>query len=193
MLMNENSELRSLLRLSKNFSKNIINKSIKNNIVLINNDGDVKSKRKHRGFIPSTSASILTYIKFNLSTKTAFPINIFTNIIFSIPINIFTNIIFSIPINIFTNIIFSIPISIVTFSHIKFFIYLFFLIVIRSLIYIVYLILIYIFSFTVAYIISYIRIRLSLSPSIIALVAPLLLSSFALPIIVLLKSPAILL
>ena len=169
MLMNENSELRSLLRLSKNFSKNIINKSIKNNIVLINNDGGVKSKRKHRGFIPSTFASILTYIKFNLSTKTAFPINIFTNIIFSIPI------------------------SIVTFSHIKFFIYLFFLIVIRSLIYIVYLILIYIFSFTVAYIISYIRIRLSLSPSITALVASLLLSSFALPIIVLLKSPAILL
>ena len=49
MLMNENSELRSLLRLSKNFSKNIINKSIKNNIVPINNDGGVKSKRKHRG------------------------------------------------------------------------------------------------------------------------------------------------
>lgn len=39
MLMNENSELRSLLRLSKNFSKNIINKSIKNNIIPINNDG----------------------------------------------------------------------------------------------------------------------------------------------------------
>lgn len=104
MLMNENSELRSLLRLSKNFSKNIINKSIKNNIVLINNDGGVKSKRKHRGFIPSTFASTLTYIKFNLSTKTAFPINIFTNIIFSIPI------------------------SIITLSHIKFYIYIFSLI-----------------------------------------------------------------
>lgn len=104
MLMNENSELRSSLRLSKNFSKNIINKSIKNNIVLINNDGGVKSKRKHRGFIPSTFAFILTYIKFNLSTKTAFPISIFTNIIFSIPI------------------------SIITLSHIKFYIYIFSLI-----------------------------------------------------------------
>lgn len=83
MLMNENSELRSLLRLSKNFSKNIINKFIKNNIVLINNDGGVKSKRKHRGFIPSTFASILTYIKFNLSTKTAFLINIFSIITLS--------------------------------------------------------------------------------------------------------------
>lgn len=100
MLMNENSELRSLLRLSKNFSKNIINKFIKNNIVLINNDGGIKSKRKHRGFIPSTFASILTYIKFNLSTKTAFPISIFTNIIFSI----------------------------ITLSHIKFYIYIFSLI-----------------------------------------------------------------
>lgn len=100
MLMNENSELRSLLRLSKNFSKNIINKSIKNNIVLINNDGGVKSKRKHREFIPSTFASTLTYIKFNLSTKTAFPISIFTNIIFSI----------------------------ITLSHIKFYIYIFSLI-----------------------------------------------------------------
>lgn len=49
MLMNENSELRSFVSCSKNFSKNIINKSIKNNIVLINNDGGVKSKRKHRG------------------------------------------------------------------------------------------------------------------------------------------------
>lgn len=45
MLMNENSELRSLLRLSKNFSKNIINKSIKNNIVLINNDGGCQGER----------------------------------------------------------------------------------------------------------------------------------------------------
>lgn len=66
MLMNENSELRSLLRLSKNFSKNIINKSIKNNIVLINNDGGVKTKRKHRGFIPSTFGVTLTYIKFSI-------------------------------------------------------------------------------------------------------------------------------
>lgn len=64
MLMNENSELRSLLRLSKNFSKNIINKSIKNNIVLINNDGGVKTKRKHRGFIPSTFGVTVTCIKF---------------------------------------------------------------------------------------------------------------------------------
>lgn len=39
MLMNENSELRSFVSCSKNFSKNIINKSIKNNIVPINNDG----------------------------------------------------------------------------------------------------------------------------------------------------------
>lgn len=84
MLMNENSELRSLLRLSKNFSKNIINKSIKNNIVLINNDGGVKSKRKYRGFIPSTFAVTLTYIKFTLFTKTAFLINNLTNIIFNI-------------------------------------------------------------------------------------------------------------
>lgn len=66
MLMNENSELRSLLRLSKNFLKNIINKSIENNIVLINNDGGVKSKRKHRGFIPSTFAATVTYIKFSI-------------------------------------------------------------------------------------------------------------------------------
>ena len=135
MLMNENSELRSFVSCSKNFSKNIINKSIKNNIVPINNDGGVKSKRKHRGFIPSTFGVTLSHIKFSLFTKTAFLINSLTNIIFSIPINI------------------------VTLSH-KFFIYLFFLIVIRSLIYIVYLILIYVFSFTVAYIISYIRMHL---------------------------------
>ena len=64
MLMNENSELRSLLKLSKNFSKNIINKSIKNNIVSINNDGGVKSKRKHRGFIPSTFGVTVTYTFF---------------------------------------------------------------------------------------------------------------------------------
>ena len=69
MLMNENSELRSLLRLSKNFSKNIINKSIKNNIVLINNDGGVKTKRKHRGFTPSTFGVIVTCIKFSLYIK----------------------------------------------------------------------------------------------------------------------------
>lgn len=97
--------------------------------------GDVKSKCKHRGFIPSTFGVTLSHIKFSLFTKTAFLINSLTNIIFSIPINI------------------------VTLSH-KFFIYLFFLIVIRSLIYIVYLILIYVFSFTVAYIISYIRMHL---------------------------------
>lgn len=64
MLMNENSELRSLLKLSKNFSKNIINKSIKNNIVPINNDGGVKSKRKHRGFIPSTFGVTVIYTFF---------------------------------------------------------------------------------------------------------------------------------
>ena len=66
MLMNENSELRSFVSCSKNFSKNIINKSIKNNIVLINNDGGVKTKRKHRGFIPSTFGVTLTYIKFSI-------------------------------------------------------------------------------------------------------------------------------
>lgn len=70
MLMNENSELRSLLRLSKNFSKNIINKSIKNNIVLINNDGGVKTKCKHRGFTPSTFGVTLTYTKFTLPINT---------------------------------------------------------------------------------------------------------------------------
>ena len=43
---------------------NIINKSIKNNIVPINNDGGVKSKRKHRGFIPSTFGVTVTCIKF---------------------------------------------------------------------------------------------------------------------------------
>jgi hypothetical protein len=64
MLMNENSELRSFVSCSKNFSKNIINKSIKNNIVPINNDGGVKSKRKHRGFIPSTFGVTLSYIYF---------------------------------------------------------------------------------------------------------------------------------
>lgn len=73
MLMNENSELRSLLRLSKNFSKNIINKSIKNNIVPINNDGGVKSKRKHRGFIPSTFGVTVTCIKFSLYIKKLIP------------------------------------------------------------------------------------------------------------------------
>lgn len=99
MLMNENSELRSLLRLSKNFSKNIINKSIKNNIVPINNDGGVKASGSTRGFIPSTFAVTLTCIKFTLFTKTAFPISIF-----------------------------SIPISIITLSHIKFYIYIFSLI-----------------------------------------------------------------
>ena len=69
MLMNENSELRSLLRLSKNFLKNIINKSIKNNIVLINNDGGVKTKRRCRGFIPSTFGVTLSYIKFYFIIK----------------------------------------------------------------------------------------------------------------------------
>lgn len=64
MLMNENSELRSFVSCSKNFSKNIINKSIKNNIVPINNDGGVKSKRKHRGFIPSTFGVTVTYTFF---------------------------------------------------------------------------------------------------------------------------------
>ena len=64
MLMNENSELRSFVSCSKNFSKNIINKSIKNNIVPINNDGGVKSKRKHRGFIPSTFGVTVTCINF---------------------------------------------------------------------------------------------------------------------------------
>lgn len=70
MLMNENSELRSLLRLSENFSKNIINKSIKNNIVPINNDGGVKTKRKHRGFTPSTFSLTLSHTKFTLPIKT---------------------------------------------------------------------------------------------------------------------------
>lgn len=69
MLMNENSELRSFVSCSKNFSKNIINKSIKNNIVPINNDGGVKSKRKHRGFTPSTFGVTLSYIKFYFIIK----------------------------------------------------------------------------------------------------------------------------
>lgn len=73
MLMNENSELRSFVSYSKNFSKNIINKSIKNNIVPINNDGGVKSKRKHRGFIPSTFGVTLTCIKFSLYIKKLIP------------------------------------------------------------------------------------------------------------------------
>lgn len=64
--MNENSELRSFVSCSKNFSKNIINKSIKNNIVPINNDGGVKEKRKHRGFIPSTFGVTLSHIKFSI-------------------------------------------------------------------------------------------------------------------------------
>lgn len=69
MLMNENSELRSLLRLSKNFLKNKINKSIKNNIVPINNDGGVKAKRKHRGFTPSTFGVTVTCTKFYFTIK----------------------------------------------------------------------------------------------------------------------------
>lgn len=69
MLMNENSELRSFVSCSKNFSKNIINKSIKNNIVLINNDGGVKTKCKCRGFIPSTFGVTVTCIKFSLYIK----------------------------------------------------------------------------------------------------------------------------
>lgn len=64
MLMNENSELRSFVSCSKNFLKNKINKSIKNNIVPINNDGGVKEKRKHRGFIPSTFSVTVTYTFF---------------------------------------------------------------------------------------------------------------------------------
>lgn len=64
MLMNENSELRSFVSCSKNFSKNIINKSIKNNIVPINNDGGVKSKCKHRGFIPSIFGVTLSHTNF---------------------------------------------------------------------------------------------------------------------------------
>lgn len=73
MLMNENSELRSFVSCSKNFSKNIINKSIKNNIVPINNDGGVKTKRKHRGFIPSTFGVTVTYTKFSLYIKKLIP------------------------------------------------------------------------------------------------------------------------
>ena len=131
MLMNENSELRSFVSCSKNFSKNIINKSIKNNIVLINNDGGVKSKRKHRGFIPSTFAVTLSHIKFSLFTKTAFLINNLTNIIFSIPI------------------------SIVTHSHIKFYIYILFCILFLIVIYILFLIVIYFFICSLICISSY--------------------------------------
>lgn len=132
MLMNENSELRSLLRLSKNFSKNIINKSIKNNIIPINNDGGVKSKRKHRGFIPSTFAVTLTYIKFSLFIKTVFLINNLTNIIFSIPINIVT----------LSYIYFSIYIFSIITTYILFCIlmYILFLILICIIIYILFLI-----------------------------------------------------
>ena len=82
MLMNENSELRSFVSCSKNFLKNIINKSIKNNIVLINNDGGVKSKCKHRGFIPSTFGVTLSHIKFTLPIKT-YSLFYFFNIISS--------------------------------------------------------------------------------------------------------------
>lgn len=113
MLMNENSELRSLLRLSKNFSKNIINKSIKNNIVPINNDGGVKASGLTRGFIPSTFAVTLSHIKFSLFTKTAFLINSLTNIIFSIPINIVT--LFHIKFSIFISSLIVIYIFIYTF------------------------------------------------------------------------------
>lgn len=49
MLMNENSELRSFVSCSKNFSKNIINKSIKNNIVPINNDGGCQDEAQAPG------------------------------------------------------------------------------------------------------------------------------------------------
>lgn len=70
MLMNENSELRSFVSCSKNFSKNIINKSIKNNIVPINNDGGVKASGLTRGFIPSTFGVTLSHIKFTLPIKT---------------------------------------------------------------------------------------------------------------------------
>lgn len=69
MLMNENSELRSLLSCSKNFLKNIINKSIKNNIVLINNDGGCQVEVQAPGFIPSTFGATVTCIKFSLYIK----------------------------------------------------------------------------------------------------------------------------
>lgn len=82
MLMNENSELRSFVSCSKNFLKNKINKSIKNNIVLINNDGGVKSKSKHRGFIPSTFASTVTCIKFSIFISSPIVIYIFIYTLF---------------------------------------------------------------------------------------------------------------
>lgn len=86
MLMNENSELRSFVSCSKNFSKNIINKSIKNNIVPINNDGGVKSKRKHRGFIPSTFGVTLSHIKFSIHISFSILFLIVTCVLFLIVI-----------------------------------------------------------------------------------------------------------
>ena len=66
----------------KNFSKNKINKSIKNNIVLINNDGGVKTKRKHRGFIPSTFGVTVTCIKFSIYPFSLIVIYIFIYTLF---------------------------------------------------------------------------------------------------------------
>ena len=165
MLMNENSELRSFVSCSKNFSKNIINKSIKNNIVPINNDVDVKSKCNHRGFILSTFGVTLSDIKFSLFTKTAFLINSLTNIIFSIPINIVT----------LSHINF-----LYTFSFSSSFVALYTLFTLSS----------FMSSLSQSLILSLIFVcTFSLSSSLTALAAPFLLSSFVLPIIVLLKSP----
>lgn len=122
MLMNENYELRSFVSCSKNFSKNIINKSIKNNIVLINNDGGVKTKCKCRGFIPSTFAATLSH--------TNLYIYIFSLIVTYILFCILMHILFLIIICIFVYILFLII------THISFISL--FLIVARSLIHIVY-------------------------------------------------------
>lgn len=136
MLMNENSELRSLLRLNKNFSKNIINKSIKNNIVLINNDGGVKSKRKHRGFIPSTLASTVTCIKFSIFISSPIVIYIF---IYTLFCSLF------LILNYISSIIFYLTATCILFC-------------------ILFIIIIYIFSFIVIYIIIYILFIIFITP-----------------------------
>lgn len=201
MLMNENSELRSLLRLSKNFSKNIINKSIKNNIVLINNDGGVKASGLTRGFIPSTFGVTLSYIYFSIyifsiiTTYILFYTLIYILSIILICIFIYillfiVTYISSISSNHISIKIFGISFNFgVTLSHINF-LYTFSFSSSFVALYTLFTLSSFMSSLSQSLILSLIFVcTFSLSSSLTALAAPFLLSSFVLPIIVLLKSP----
>lgn len=169
MLMNENSELRSFVSCSKNFSKNIINKSIKNNIVLINNDGGCQVEEQAPGVhtlsfgVTLSHTNLYIYIFSLIVTYILFCIlmYILSLILFIIIIYILFFIvtyIFSISSNHISTKIFGISFSFgVTVTCIKFSIYPFSLIVIYifiyTLFYSLFLIVNYISSLIVAHIV----------------------------------------